>query len=381
MLALALALRNRGHHVTVCTAPDSTEWIGSLGLTAHAVGINMGEFVARANAGLSGIRYAMRALPELVGCQYAAMEPMARDCDVMLGSSLTAAGASFAEKLGLRYHYVSFTPCVIPSAEHPNLFIKSQTLPGWVNRLSWWQYRLQNNLGLKPVVNAERKKLGLKPISDVWAHLLHEKLIIASDPALGALPAEAPSETRQIGTWFLPEPPSQTLSPELEAFCGAGAPPIYIGFGSMPDRQPQQTLRWILSAVREAGVRALVVKGTAQLPELPPHVLAIGPTPHGKLFARCAAVVHHGGAGTTAYAARAGVPQVLLPHMTDQFYWRQRLLERGLTPGRVGGGDSRALAQAMRRCVEDGDLRERARAMASMLVTDAVERAVRFLDA
>lgn len=80
----------------------------------------------------------------------------------------------------------------------------------------------------------------------------------------------------------------------------------------------------MLEAARLAGVRLLLSHGWAALGEgeaLPTTALAIGPQPHGKLFPRCAAVVHHGGAGTTATAARAGVPQLVVPHCGDQFYW------------------------------------------------------------
>lgn len=371
MLALGQALAMRGHAVTVCAPPDFSGWIARLGLVGHSIGPSMEEFVARSADGLRGIRYAMRALPKLIGDQYAALAPFAEGCDVMLGSTLTAAGASFAEKQGLRYHSVAFSPCVIPSAEHPSLFTKSQGLPRWLNRLSWWLAAFANNVGLRSTINRARARLGLGRIGDTWKHLILQRLIVASDPALAALPADGADGVVQTGAWVLPE--TDALSPALEAFLNAGAPPIYVGFGSMPDRRPARTARRLLEAVKQSGVRAILA-GVGEGP-LPEGVFAVGVAPHGKLFPRCAAVVHHGGAGTTATAARAGVPQVLVPQMTDQFYWRKRVHGLGLSP------DPRLpLAQAMRACVDDAGLKDRARAFAAMLTTDGLARAVQLVE-
>lgn len=380
MLALATALKARGHQVTVCAPPDYAEWVGRLGLAGHSVGGSMHEFVARSAGGLRGLRYGLQAVPRLFADQYPALEPFARECDVMLGSTLTSAGASFAEKFNLRYHYVSFSPCAIPSAEHPSLFTKSQSLPRWLNRLTWWFSALTNNVGLRPTINRARRRLELPPIQDAWMHLIDQQLIMASEPALAPLPQDRRASAVQTGAWVLPE--AEELSVELEEFLQAGPAPVYIGFGSMPNLNPARTTRQLLDAVKRAGVRAVISRGAGGLAgdELPAGVFAVGPTPHGKLFLRCAAAVHHGGAGTTATAARAGLPQVIVPHITDQFFWRRRLQERGLTPGPVRLTDPESLAAALRACIDDGGLRERARAFALTMATDGLARAVRIVE-
>lgn len=380
MLALGVALRARGHRVTVCAPPDYAEWVGRLGLTGHSVGGSMHEFVSRSADGLRGIRYAMRAFPKLIGDQYAALEPFARECDVMLGSTLTSAGSSLAEKYSFRYHYVSFSPCVIPSAEHPSLFTKSQALPRWVNRLTWWLSAVLNNLGLRSTINTARKRLGLAPVSDTWMHLINQRLIIASEPALSLLPRDAVAGAVQTGAWFLQE--QDELPEQLEEFLRAGPAPVFIGFGSMPDSNPSRTTRRVLEAVKRAGVRAIVSRGASGLAggDLPVGALAVGPTPHGRLLPLCAAVVHHGGAGTTVTAARAGVPQVVVPQMTDQFYWRSRLLKRGLTPSSPRLADPESLASALRACIDDEGLRERARAFAKTIKLDGLFRAVEIVE-
>jgi UDP:flavonoid glycosyltransferase YjiC (YdhE family) len=113
--------------------------------------------------------------------------------------------------------------------------------------------------------------------------------------------------------------------------------------------------------------------------ELPPTALVIGHTPHGKLFPRCAAVIHHGGAGTTANAARAGVPQVLVPHFLDQFYWCHRVWKLGLSPPPIPRSllHVEPLAAALRTCADDTALRERAREFATSVALDGLERTIR----
>ena len=385
MLALALALRERGHAVTVCAPPDFDKWTGELGLTYHAVGESMQHLVERAAGrhGTIGPRAALREIPKLVATHYQALEPLARACDVMVASSLTAAGASFGEKFGIRYHYVGFCPVILPSGEHPSPFTESQTLPRWMNRFTWWAGSILNNAALRRAINAERRRMDLPPVGDAWSHVLFQRLLMASEPALGALPGEAPPNVVQTGAWFMPE--HEDLPPDVEEFLQAGPVPVYIGFGSMPDKDPVGTSRRVLEAVLKAGARALLSRGWAGLGkiDLPPTVRVIGPTPHGKLFPRCAAVVHHGGAGTTANAARSGVPQVLVPHLMDQFFWCHRVWKLGLSPPPIHRGrlEVAPLAAALRVCLDDAALRERARAFAGRMVRDGLDRAVRIIEA
>lgn len=334
MLALGLALRSRGHSVVVCAPPDHVARAAALGLTAHPVGPSMSEFVERS---MASARYAMKALPAMIAEQFMALEPFAAACDVMLGATLTACGPSFAQVHGVRYRYVTFSPAAMPSAEHPSLFTKSQGLPRWLNRLTWWLSGVANNVGLRGVINTERKRLGLPSIADAWSHLLTPSPIVASDPALAPTPGY-----EQTGAWFLPE--TDELSPELEGYLAAGEPPVYVGFGSMP----KPAVR-VLETLK--GRRAIVSGMPAREGQL-----RIESAPHGKLSPRCSLVIHHGGAGTTVTAARAGVPQQIVPHATDQFFWRKRVEELGL-------GDAAA-----------------ARAFAQQVVSDGVERAVAIIE-
>ena len=184
-------------------------------------------------------------------------------------------------------------------------------------------------------LNRERAKMGLAPIADVPKHLFEEiPHLLACDPVLAPLP---PDWTRfrvtATGPWFYDDP--QPLDADTQAFIRAGEPPVYVGFGSMVTSDVARLTRVVLEGAGAGGRRILLSKGWAGLGggDLPPSVRVVqGPMPHAKLFPLVAAVVHHGGAGTTATALRAGVPQVIVPHLADQFHHAHRLAALGLAP-------------------------------------------------
>ena len=114
----------------------------------------------------------------------------------------------------------------------------------------------------------------------------------------------------------------------MEEFLADGEHPVYLGFGSM--RASDQTGRVLIEAARALGLRSILSQGWAGLtPDDGNDCLSIGDVNHGRLFPRVAAIVHHGGAGTTQTAARAGAAQVIVPHNYDQFYWAHRIQQLG----------------------------------------------------
>lgn len=142
-------------------------------------------------------------------------------------------------------------------------------------------------------------------------------------------PADWPSTHQLTGYWFLDAAHGWQPPPALAAFLDHGSPPVYIGFGSMGGLSEDE-LRMMLAACDASGVRA-VVAGVAPA-ALPRWAFALAPTPHDWLFPRVAAAIHHGGAGTTAAALRAGVPQVITPVAVDQHFWGQRVTALGVGP-------------------------------------------------
>lgn len=150
-----------------------------------------------------------------------------------------------------------------------------------------------------------------------------------------AQPADWPTDVHQTGYWFLDEP-DWTPPPALTAFLESGPAPVYVGFGSIGSpAQAAATTRLVVAALQKTGQRGLLATGWSGLSTeiaLPPEIYRLDSAPHGWLFPRMTAVVHHGGAGTTAAGLRAGVPSVLIPHGNDQFAWGRRVHELGVGP-------------------------------------------------
>ncbi len=150
---------------------------------------------------------------------------------------------------------------------------------------------------------------------------------------------------------------------------------------------PAATAALVLSATEEIGCRAIVAAGWGGLvPAMrSPSIFAIGEAPHDWLFPRMAAVVHHGGAGTTAAALRAGLPSVVVPFMADQFFWGRILANRGVAPEPLPQEHLSAptLARAIAQTLDDPTMRERAAALGALVRAEdglgyAVERIERF---
>ena len=169
-----------------------------------------------------------------------------------------------------------------------------------------------------------------------------------------------------------------SLPAKLADFLDAGPPPLYIGFGSMTDPAPQASTALLLDAIERAGVRAVVSQGWAGLGglPLPSHVQVVGAVDHSTLFRKVALVVHHGGAGTTTTAARAGVPQILVPHVLDQYHWAGRIQRLGVGPPplRRRRLTADALAQSLRAVCDNEWLAENAARLGEGLRADLVDR-------
>ena len=349
VIALALEVRRLGHDVHLCVPPNFVDWARSLGFGATSVGIEM-------RAPRPGVPAA--PIPDLIADQFETIgAAAAAGCDVILGANAHQyAAPSIAERRGVPYVDALYAPTALPDES---------------NARAWNERALGR-------VNDNRRRLGLAPIDDVLRHVVTDRPWLACDPTLAPLPAAAGPSVAQTGAWILSDP--TPLAPEVEAFLGAGEPPVYFGFGSMP--VATATSRLVLDAARACGRRAIVSRGWAELAPIDdaPDCIVIGDVAQQALFPRVAAVVHHGGAGTTHTAALAGVPQVVAPMFSDQPFWASRVRELG-----IGSAVPMAeltvdrLAAALR-AVEDGDVVRRAAAMAPRIVTDGATLAARRLE-
>jgi vancomycin aglycone glucosyltransferase len=198
--------------------------------------------------------------------------------------------------------------------------------------------------------------------------LLGDHPWLAADPVLAPWPEPADLDVVQTGAWILPD--ERPLPAGLEAFLGAGPPPVYAGFGSM--RAPEDIARVAIEAIRAQGRRTLIAHGWADLAPVDDQddCFAVGEVNQQALFGRVAAVVHHGGAGTTTTATRAGAPQVVVPQWRDQPYWASRVPDLGIGVAHdVQAPTTGSLSTALRTALTPGT-RARAQAVAGTIRTD-----------
>ena len=330
----------------------------------------MGEQAqAVAQGGVALLRSVRKYLAIALTDQFEQLPKAARGADLIIGAGVQAAAASTAELYNIPYRYVVYCPTLLPSPEHPPVFFPLPRSTPWFNRRLWNLTRIALNRGMRPALNKHRNAMGLAPVSDLLDHLLSTRPVVAADPLLGVLPSRCSLPFDHIPC--LHPFDVNPLPTQLEAFLDSGSPPIYIGFGSMTDPDPAATTRTLLDAVSKAGCRALISEGWAELGggRLPEGVMQVGSVSHPALFQRVAAVVHHGGAGTTTTAARAGVPQILVPHLLDQHYWAQRvqLLGIGAPPVRRSRLTADLLASTITATLESKLVAERAQLLGTRL--------------
>ncbi|MEW5726023.1 MAG: glycosyltransferase, partial [Thermodesulfobacteriota bacterium] len=333
-LALAVALIQAGHELRMIGPPENKDWVEGYGCPFAALGSNFEELVqdfgTRQDLGTL-IRFGGYLMRE-TEAQLAGLASHIAGADLAIGMSLVFGLRTVAEHLGLPTLFLATAPQLIPSTRHPTIATQNQNLPRWINRLDWFGSDTFGRLTYMRVINRERRRLGLAAYHGrPTRHLLEPLTFLISDEVLAPAPEDADLVCRQVG--HLPLRQTGELSAEAEDFLAAGPPPVYIGFGSMPE-EGEKTSRLLLEAARLSGQRLVLGRGWAHLEDLDPGKdhLVVGNVPHAKLFPRLAAVVHHGGAGTTATAARAGAPQIIVPHFFDQFYWAERIFRVGLGP-------------------------------------------------
>jgi sterol 3beta-glucosyltransferase len=318
----------------------------------------------------------------------------AQGADVLLNSVLSFAGWHVAEKLGIPAIAAYLQPMTPTCAFHGI----SSPLP-----LAWLPFRgLYNLLSTKlanqlfftmirPLTNACRKEiLDLPPLSAAYywgidAASAPIPILYGYSPSVIPKPPDWEDFQQVTGYWFLDDAQSYTPPRKLTAFLESGPPPVYVGFGSMVDHEREEMTRLIVDAVGMAGQHAILLGGWSDLGsvELPDSIMRVDFVPHDWLFPRVAAVVHHGGAGTTAVGLRAGVPAVIVPFTVDQPFWGWRVYELGVGPKWILRNKLTAekLAAAIDQAVHDQAMARRAKELGRMIrAEDGLGMAVQLVE-
>jgi rhamnosyltransferase subunit B len=369
-LRIARDLQARGHRVTLLGVQAHAAIAAAAGVAFHGIGDEAHYRATLVHPDVwhpkkgfkvlwAGMREHADALPDFVAA-LPADEPLA-----LLAHPLALAGAALARtrRPDLRIVAAWLAPANLRSVHDPLTIgpwrVPRWMPPGWRTRL--WRVvdeRLVDPVAV-PDVNATHARYGLPPVRHFVAHLqgVADANLTLFPPWFAATPPDWPRPLAE-GTFALHDPdPRAALAPELARFLGDGPAPLVLTPGS----GNQQAQRWLARAAQAAqrlGLRAVVLTPhRAQVPDpLPPGLLWQPYVPLRGLLPHAAALVHHGGIGTTAEALRAGVPQVIVPLAYDQFDNAARVEALGvgarLRGGRAGASP-RALAAALRRLLDD----------------------------
>ena len=378
MIELGARLRVAGHDAVVCGPPDFAAQALARGVAFRSLGPSVRDFlVARAERigrnPVTLLTEGIRHLRQQLTARLADLIEMTHGADLVVGGGTEIAASSAAERNGVAYRYVAYCPALFPSRDHAPAFVPWQNLPGWANRALWPLVMGPIEFALRRVLAPARRSVGLAPVRDLTGLLFSDRPLLAVDSVFARVPADASLALAQFPA--LHPLGSEGLPAKLASFLDAGPAPVYFGFGSMPDARPQATTRILLDAIATLGCRAVIGAGWAELggTARPEGVLEIGAVSHPELFARCAAVVHHGGAGTTTTAARSGAPQLVVPHLADQFYWARRVVQLGLgaPPIRRSRLDAPGLVAALGAMLDNDVVVERTREVGEKLRSEA----------
>jgi UDP:flavonoid glycosyltransferase YjiC (YdhE family) len=346
-LALGLGLRKRGDDVLFAVEDVLRPVVEAAGFPAHHLTGDAMSMLGAQMRALLGKSSPLRALRVVVEAYLVpTLRPRIRElllacdhADLLVASSPQVAAAFAADLLHIPLVTVPLSPIAIPSA-YTSLQPLPVRLPPSVQRLvnrAFWALGGQV-VGriVDPPLNQVRREYGLRPYRNWMAvgrdNTSAQLVAVAVSPSLSPPPPDWPPVARETGFLFWDELGNWRAPAELSSFLSDAAPIVALSAGSMSLDMPGafgSFYRDGVAAIRAAGARSLLVGATDEaLPDpLPPDVYALPYAPFSVIYPRCAAVIHHGGIGTAAQALRAGVPQLVVPWVLDQF-WAAAQVER-----------------------------------------------------
>jgi vancomycin aglycone glucosyltransferase len=387
LLALAVALRSLGADARVCAPPDEEfiELFAAAGVPLLPAFTRVREWIAemlpkRATMSLPQVAArVMAAQYESIG---AAVRAFDGGCDLLVATGLfssVAAARSVAERMGIGLVHAAYCPIFLPSPyQRPFEYRSHPHPPGVTDNRALWERDVQvMDEIFGPGLNDLRSSVGLPRVDNVRDYVYGKRLLLAADPVIAPWRQTTMTDVVQTGAWILPD--DRPLPAELVAFLDAGEPPVYVGLGSLP--APKDFARTAIDVVRGLGRRVLLSRGWAELALVDDSddCFLVGEVNQQALFPAVAAVVHHGGAGTTTIAARAGAPQVIVPQIVDQSYWGSRVWDLGIGAAHDGPTPTaESLAACLASALTPGT-RARALEVADMVRVDGAMRAAELL--
>jgi MGT family glycosyltransferase len=347
-LALANGLQKAGHTIRFITHENYADFITNQGIEFWSIPGNV-QAIAQ-NPELSAMleKGKFLAIMKIMGEEAKkASVNMAQvalsaceDADLILGGlGGLENGIAIGEKLDIPVIPAYLLPFT-PTKEFPSVL--TPKIPRSLNAIShslarqimWQSLRKADEVARKNVLGTTYAPFFGPYQSRVLQNM---PTLYAFSPSVIPLPDDWDNNKFITGYWFLNSEENWHPPTNLISFIESGSPPIYIGFGSMNNRDPEATAKTIIEAVLKSKQRAILQSGWGglQADDLPDSIYMINSIPHTWLFPQMAAVVHHGGVGTTAAGLRAGIPNIIVPFFADQPFWGLRISELGVGPNPI----------------------------------------------
>ena len=402
-LALGLGLKAAGSDVVLCTSSRFETWIADHGLAVRTVCDDLlelmdtedgrtvmdpgGRPLSAVRAGLRMNKAAASINERMMGEYWAAAQDVQPD-SVLFHPKVLAA-PHIAEKLGATSILAALQPMVVETAAFPAPGMPAPPWGGWYNRLSYKLVAAGYGAYAKMIDRFRRDALGLKKAPKgmgLTRNARGEAVPVLHGYSRHVVPRpdDWPDHAYVNGYWPLEGGSGWTPPDDLAAFLAAGPPPVFVGFGSIAGRDPAGLAGMVIAALAKAGQRGLLATGWNGLDPkgVPDTVFVLKSAPYEWLFPRMAAVVHHGGAGTTAAGLRAGKPSLICPFFGDQGFWGSRVSRLGAGPEPIPQKSLTAsrLAKAIRIAATNETIRMNAEGIGERLRSeDGVGRTVRLI--
>jgi UDP:flavonoid glycosyltransferase YjiC (YdhE family) len=395
-LALAVGLQRAGYSVRVASHAIFEFLIRGYGVDFALVRFNPRDVVnnPEVQKAKSNIFRFMRTVRRLVGPQYLQIFDdfwyASQDADAIIASPTASNAYDCAQELQVPLILGLLQP-LIPTRVFPSFFLPPfPRFSGIFNRATHHLFDQLLWQNVRSSVNQWRKvRLGLRSAAFFGPYRRQRAArvpcLIACSPSVIPKPPDWQEWHYVTGYWFLEPHSDFRPPPHVESFLQSGPPPVYVGFGSMAQEQPEWLAGVVADALEQSNQRGILASGWgwSQPAMLPDTILQVDQVSHQWLFPRMAALVHHGGAGTAATALQSGVPSIVVPFGGDQHHWGRILVTAGVSPCVLPIDDltTEALAHAITLATNDHVLRTRASTLGeSIRKEDGVSRAVEIVD-
>ena len=405
-VALGKGLKNAGHEVTICTSKLFQPFITAQGLhygpmnnqLMQLMDSDMGRDAMENTHNLWGtISTTIKLFSQVKAMYRQTLQDVWQTTQavkpnlLILASKAAFMAESIADKQKIPLAIALPFPQFVPTAQSPAMGFPDWPLGHWYNRLTYWIVHAAIGL-YRGIPNEFRRKVLQLPPKPKGMGLLHRAdgspipVLHCYSQQVVPRPTDWPESAHVSGYWFLEQQANWQPPEDLKAFLEKGQPPIYIGFGSISGRQPQRLAKVVIEALRATNQRGILATGWGglQANDLPKTVFQLDQAPHDWLFSKVSAVIHHGGAGTTAAGLRAGRPTLICPFFGDQPFWGNQIYTLGVGPRPIPQKQltTSKLAVVMHELVSNQTMRRNAETLGEkILAEDGVGNAIAILEA